>query len=335
MLNVTPLVSIIIPCFNGESVVVDAVESALEQTYGNTEVIVVDDGSTDRTLERLKPFQDQIRVLTGPNLGACAARNRGLSEARGELIQFLDCDDMLEPGKLARQVPLVLDRRDAMVYCDGRRLSREDASRSHPLVTHYDGDDPVSFAIEQKVWTPAPIHFKERLIGIGGYSEDLPCCHDSDLNVRLAMTGCAIHHLHECLYVVRRMAGSVSSDQSRVLDTRCRLAWDYYVELRNRGALSDRRSQALAGKLARDAIELLRRGRKDLCLRNLAWGSEIDNAAVTKELYSSRWAMIARSILGPITTGRIMIFKSKWSKRSPSCLNRIRRWAKNTIRSGA
>jgi glycosyltransferase involved in cell wall biosynthesis len=89
------LVSILIPCFNAERWIGHAIDSALEQTYSPTEVIVVDDGSTDSSLGIIEGFGRRIRWETGPNRGANAARNRLLSLASGPWLQYLDADDYL------------------------------------------------------------------------------------------------------------------------------------------------------------------------------------------------------------------------------------------------
>jgi glycosyltransferase involved in cell wall biosynthesis len=115
-MNKTPLVSAIIPTYNREHIIGEAVESALGQTYSNVEVIVVDDGSKDDTLERLKQFGDRIRVIRQANAGPAAARNRGIEESRGELIAFLDSDDLWLPEKIERQVTL-LERAGESVPC--------------------------------------------------------------------------------------------------------------------------------------------------------------------------------------------------------------------------
>ena len=108
------LVSIIIPCYNAEKYLNQAVDSALAQTYPHCEVIVIDDGSTDGSLEILKKYHQLIRWETGPNQGGCAARNRGLEIANGEWIQFLDADDMLHPEKIATHLSLA-QKHDAFV----------------------------------------------------------------------------------------------------------------------------------------------------------------------------------------------------------------------------
>lgn len=96
-MEIKNLVSIIIPIYNGEKWLVNAVSSALSQTYTNIEVLLVDDGSTDNSLELCRSFQsdNRIRVIHKTNGGQASARNVGLQEAKGEYIQFLDCDDTL------------------------------------------------------------------------------------------------------------------------------------------------------------------------------------------------------------------------------------------------
>lgn len=97
----TPLlVSIIIPCYNAENYVAEAIQSALDQTYQNCEVIVIDDGSTDGSLEAIKSFGNKIHWQTGPNRGGCAARNRGFEISAGEFVQFLDADDLLHKQRI-------------------------------------------------------------------------------------------------------------------------------------------------------------------------------------------------------------------------------------------
>jgi glycosyltransferase involved in cell wall biosynthesis len=100
-----PLVSILIPAYNAEDWIAETLQSALQQTWDNTEIIVVDDGSSDRTYAIAKTFASpQLQVITQPNQGAAAARNRALQVAQGDFIQFLDADDLLAPDKLAIQL---------------------------------------------------------------------------------------------------------------------------------------------------------------------------------------------------------------------------------------
>lgn len=107
----SPLVSILIPCYNAAPWLAATLDSALAQTWTNKEIILVDDGSTDGSLEFARTYERQgVRVVTQANAGASAARNHALRLARGEFIQFLDADDLLSPGKTAAQLALLIKR---------------------------------------------------------------------------------------------------------------------------------------------------------------------------------------------------------------------------------
>jgi glycosyltransferase involved in cell wall biosynthesis len=102
-------ISVIIPTFNRRAFIVDAVESVLAQDIGDLEIIVVDDGSTDETHDALKPYMNikAIRYIRQDNQGVSAARNRGVRESHGELLAFLDSDDLWSAGKLKTQIDKV------------------------------------------------------------------------------------------------------------------------------------------------------------------------------------------------------------------------------------
>lgn len=99
-----PLVSIIIPMLNAEAFIQETIHSAIHQTYKNTEIIVVDNGSTDNSMNLIQHLSGQIQILTQKVPGASAARNLGIKNASGEFIQFLDADDILHPDKIVNQV---------------------------------------------------------------------------------------------------------------------------------------------------------------------------------------------------------------------------------------
>ena len=99
-----PMVSAVIPLYNCAQYVSHAVESVLSQGVANLEVIVVDDGSTDGSVQALAAFRDRIEVIEQENQGAAAARNRGVQAARGKYLAFLDADDLWHPGRLAAQL---------------------------------------------------------------------------------------------------------------------------------------------------------------------------------------------------------------------------------------
>ena len=97
--------SILIPAYNAEAWIADSIESALNQTWSRKEIIVVDDGSTDKTLLIAQEFvSSEVRVITQRNEGAASARNKAFSVSRGDYIQWLDADDLLVPDKIAQQM---------------------------------------------------------------------------------------------------------------------------------------------------------------------------------------------------------------------------------------
>src|SRR5713101_1015511 len=115
-----PLVSIVITTFNQAPYVVAALESVFSQTFERYEVIVVDDGSTDYTPRVLEPFEPRITYVRQANQGIAAARNTGVSHAKGELVAFLDGDDLWEPAKLACQVEAALAHpKSGLIASDG------------------------------------------------------------------------------------------------------------------------------------------------------------------------------------------------------------------------
>ena len=125
----TPLVSVIITCFNQAAIIEDSIRSVLEQTLEDFECIVVDDGSTDGSVEvvnRIARSDPRIRVITQQNAGVSAARNAGFRVACGEFIQFLDGDDLLRPKKLEIQVAqLQVEPTAGVSCCDHEFLKRD------------------------------------------------------------------------------------------------------------------------------------------------------------------------------------------------------------------
>jgi glycosyltransferase involved in cell wall biosynthesis len=134
--TVRGLVSIIIPTHNSEDYVCQAVDSCLSQTYRLVEIIVVDDGSTDGTRQRLKSYADrgEIIYIYQENGERSRARNRGLNQARGEFIQFLDDDDLLEKEKLEKQAAFLKENPGCFgVYCAASHFGEvEEKFRRYP-----------------------------------------------------------------------------------------------------------------------------------------------------------------------------------------------------------
>jgi glycosyltransferase involved in cell wall biosynthesis len=197
-MNSNPLVSAIIPTYNRAHIICEAVESALAQTYPHMEVIVVDDGSKDDTLTRLKQFEGRIRVVGQVNKGPAAARNLGIAVARGELIAFLDSDDIWLPEKTERQVALIKRAGNSVPCC----LSN--------ILMKWKSGDRTSFEIallkpslEEGLWlnvdevlATRPVLFNQGIIirrevldKIGGFDESIRYLEDVEFPQRLSLEG--------------------------------------------------------------------------------------------------------------------------------------------------
>ena len=154
-----PLVSVIVPSYNAEPWIERTLASVLGQTHRHLEVIVVDDGSTDATVERLRACSDpRLRVIEQANAGACVARNRALAEASGDYVQYLDADDLLSPDKIGRQVAILQRAPPGCLAVSGTVYFKDgtdpQARRGHAGYPALNSDDPVQWLLD--LWTPGP-----------------------------------------------------------------------------------------------------------------------------------------------------------------------------------
>ena len=219
-MNNQPLVSTIIPTYNRTAVVREAIDSVLGQTYPNVEVIVVDDGSTDSTQADLRRYGNRIRVITQDNAGPSAARNRGIALARGELIAFLDSDDLWLPAKLERQVAL-LQRLGKDVPCclsNTTMVWRDKRRRSFDIAGLYpDFDEGIWLNPDEVVATrfvlfnQGVVICREVLEKIGCFDENLRLLEDHELAFRLSLEG-PWGFISEPLVVWRETHGSLYND---------------------------------------------------------------------------------------------------------------------------
>ena len=131
------LVSVITPCYNGERFLAKTIESVMGQTLANWEMIIVDDGSTDRSAQIVGSYADRdarIRLITQPNAGTASARNAGITLARGRFIALLDADDLWDPAFLEKQLEY-MQRMNAICVCSAyRRIDENGKEIQHPTV---------------------------------------------------------------------------------------------------------------------------------------------------------------------------------------------------------
>ena len=133
-----PIVSVIIPAYNVEKYIRNAIDSVLGQTYKDIEIIVVDDGSTDGTKKSLEPYikDNKIIYLYQNNRGLSGARNSGIKTAKGEYIALLDADDLFYPSKIEKQLIYMENNKDCdFCYCDVRFFKEEEPDNI--LKSHY------------------------------------------------------------------------------------------------------------------------------------------------------------------------------------------------------
>jgi glycosyltransferase involved in cell wall biosynthesis len=196
-----PLVSVVIPTYNRAPLLGRALASVAAQTFRDHEIVVVDDGSTDDTHAVVRGLAAPVRLLVQANAGVSAARNRGVAEARGEWIAFLDSDDCWLPEKLARQVAFVAAD-PTVVACQTEELWIRNGVRVNPARHHRkpSGDIfPASLAL--CLVSPSAVMLRrETLRALGGFDEGLPACEDYDLWLRLSLHA-PVHLVAEPLVV--------------------------------------------------------------------------------------------------------------------------------------
>jgi glycosyltransferase involved in cell wall biosynthesis len=184
------LVSVVIPAYNAQAFLAQAVESVLAQTYQNLEVIIVDDGSVDSTREIAESFtDDRVRIVAKRNGGLPSARNAGLDVARGQAIAFLDADDLFDPTKIERQVAVLETRVDVVgtfvrvISADSRRSMGTLGMEMRHRIPQMRTASVMPFVISSTLCTASVI---ERA---GRFDESLSQCEDLDFLTRCARAG--------------------------------------------------------------------------------------------------------------------------------------------------
>ncbi|HTI51433.1 MAG TPA: glycosyltransferase family 2 protein [Planctomycetaceae bacterium] len=207
-----PRVSVIIPTYNRASLVCAAIESVLGQGYPNLEVLVIDDGSTDDTAQVVARFGTPVRYVRQSNAGAASARNRGIELATGELVAFLDSDDLFLPGKLKEQVQCFQQQPAlVLVYCWFSVLDEWGRCRlgRRCRLTGHVAQELLAQSMQGPLATPTVMVRRPALFEAGLFDESMTLSEDTDLWCRLARRG-PIALIPEVLVQVRRHSGNLS-----------------------------------------------------------------------------------------------------------------------------
>ncbi|MEZ4739548.1 MAG: glycosyltransferase family A protein [Flavobacteriales bacterium] len=221
-------VAVVIPCYNVEHHVHEAVRSVMEQTYEDIDVVAIDDGSTDSTREQLvrlsEKYPGKLRWESGPRKGACAARNRGMALTEGDYVQFLDADDMILTDKIHRQVDLAnaTGGPDLVVgdFLNVYEDSKEELIRGA-------GHGPWSALIRTQLGTTSANLFKRSaVLAAGGWNPKQASSQDYELMFRMLMNDATVAwDPHVSSLVLKRSSGSISR-------TDLSANWKRYIALR-------------------------------------------------------------------------------------------------------
>lgn len=243
-----PGVSVVIPCYNVAGYVEEAVASAMAQSHPPVEVICVDDGSTDGTLAVLESlharYPGTVRVLSGPNGGACHARNRGMKEATGAWIQFLDADDLLLREKVATQLEQAESLEGVGLVCGS--YQRVSANKKSVTVSGGSEDDWVNLVSKRCGITSANLWHRDGVQQVGGWNLAWKSSQEYELMFRLLQAGTGVAYSPDVHTTLRAREGSISDDFDVPTRTRyLQLRADVIAYLEELGELTGQRRELI------------------------------------------------------------------------------------------
>ncbi len=186
-----PLVSVILPVFNGERTIEETIKSVLTQTLKEFELIIIDDGSTDRTLEIIRQFFDpRIQIFSYPNAGQPASRNRGLQKASGDLVAFIDADDLWTPQKLMSQYQALQQNPTvAVAYSWTQWIDTDGKPIEGGSCLNFSGDVYENLLLNDFIASGSnPLIRRQAIDSVGVFDTSLSNAHDWDMWLRLAVS---------------------------------------------------------------------------------------------------------------------------------------------------
>lgn len=209
-------ISVIIPSFNYDAYILDAVHSAFRQGVDDLEIIVVDDGSTDNTKKYLKAYRNKIKYIFQENAGLSAARNTGIKNSSGEFILFLDADDILGPGTIAFQLKYLEYNTNAGVVVCQNRFFKKTTPAGCPKTTGRWRLFKKNLDVHLCCFNIAPPHAflyrRKAILKAGWFDIELNACEDYDFLVKVAMGGNIPHYNPTGLVYYRRHPESMSAN---------------------------------------------------------------------------------------------------------------------------
>jgi len=181
------IITVIIPVYNRPAFVKEAIQSVLDQTWSNLEIIVVNDGSTDNTPLVLQSFGDKIRIIHQENKGVSAARNTGIKHSDSNWIAFLDSDDIWLPEKLSAQMHFFENHPDAKI-CQTEEIWIKNGKRLFPKKKHKKKSGMIfEHCLPLCIVSPSAVMIHREMFDlVGTFDESLPACEDYDLWLRIS-----------------------------------------------------------------------------------------------------------------------------------------------------
>lgn len=206
-------ISVVIPAYNAERTILETIESVQQQTFSDFEIIVINDGSTDRTVEILQNVKDQrLKIFHYKNGGLCVARNRGLSHATGEFIAFLDADDLWTTDKLELQLAALQKHPEAgLAYSWTYYLDEQTKVTYTGVRTFFEGNVQPKLLVNNFIASGSnPLIRKQATDSVGGFDSACAGCADWDYWLRIsACWTFVVVPKHQVFY--RQSLGAMSS----------------------------------------------------------------------------------------------------------------------------
>jgi len=204
-----PKISVIIPVYNGERFISEALYSVIRQNYHPIEIIVIDDGSTDKTADIVNDFEGNIRYHNQNKSGIAAARNKGISLAEGELISFIDADDVWLPDKLKLQTDLLNQNPETeivigfmlpLAFENMDQVTNEQIACGKSVLALQMGSTLIRKSVFKKT---------------GGFDTELIIAEDSDWFYRIMEAGINVHVMPETVQLYRQHSNNITKDKDR------------------------------------------------------------------------------------------------------------------------
>ncbi|VDG72429.1 family 2 glycosyl transferase [Clostridium carnis] len=214
------MVSVIIVVYNGEKYIKEAIDSVLNQTYKDIEVIVVDDGSTDNTREIVKEYE-KIIYMYQENKGEGSARNLGIEVSKGEYLAFLDADDLYAPDKIEKQLKILLENEEVDVVYNDLQVVDENLNYLNILKSEgvYDNREDLlaNIIYRQIIQGPICMMMRKKCIANIKWSENLIYTVDYEYVIKLAFNH-NFKYLEEPLYIYRRHGNNLSNRHKATIE---------------------------------------------------------------------------------------------------------------------